>query len=431
MYVCGPTVYDQPHIGNARPGVVFDLLWRFLRHQFPKHDVVYARNYTDVDTKIVNRATELGIAISDLTETTIASYDASMEAINIIKPSLTPRATEYISQMQHIIATLIEREHAYVAEGYVLFDVASKLNHGWLSRQDSNGLKAGARVEIAPYKKSPEDFILWKPVTDGIGWDSPWGFGRPGWHIECTAMVVDNFTLPIDIHGGGGDLMFPHHENENAQAECYAHTEYVRYWMHTGMILSNGKKMSKSLGNFVTVNDALAVAPGEAVRLLLMSTHYRQPLDWSWQKLADAKSTMDRFYRALQHVWDAEESEPHAPSWVVDALLNDLNVPEALAAIHRMANHAMKARNEKEFIRLRRNLIGAGNLLGIMQMTPEEWFRYGNSEISDNEIDKIVAERDEYRLSKNWTKADEIRNRLDSMGIILEDKPDKTIWRRK
>ncbi len=424
MYVCGPTVYDRPHIGNARPAVVFDVLARLLRRLYGH--LTYVRNVTDVDDKINARAAENHETIAALTARTLDLYHRDMAALGVAPPTIEPRATAHIAEMIALIERLIEGGHAYVAEGHVLFSVASFPDYGRLSGRSPEELRAGARVEIAPYKRDPGDFVLWKPSPDDLpGWESPWGpnhgRGRPGWHIECSAMSWRYLGTDFDIHGGGGDLLFPHHENEVAQSCCaFPGHHFARVWLHNGMLLVNGEKMSKSLGNIITVEDLLARVPGEAVRLALLKTHYRGVLDFSDEALKDARRELDRFYRALQKAPPANDGDVPAP--VMAALCDDLNTPLAISELHKLADAAL-AGDRAAATGLRK----AGDLLGILQTDPEAWFR---PTLDSNAIEQKIAERAAARHAKNFARADEIRKELADAGILLEDNADGTTWRR-
>jgi len=435
MYVCGPTVYDFAHIGNARPVVVFDVLYRLLRHL--GFDVTYVRNITDVDDKIITAARENGESIEALTLRTAKAFQDDMAALNALSPTFEPRATEHIGGMIEMIAALIEKGHAYEASGHVLFDVTSMADYGALSGRNRDEMIAGARVEVAPYKKDPADFILWKPSdADVPGWDSPWGRGRPGWHIECSVMSKAKLGVTFDIHGGGRDLIFPHHENEVAQSRC-AHdgAPFARYWVHNGFLMVEGKKMSKSLGNFYTVRELLAEAPGEALRMNMLSTHYRQPLDWTASGLKAAKASLDRLYTALQKLAEVEAG-PAVPSpEVLAALLDDLNTPQALAALNALAGEANKATDAAEKARLKGELLGSGALLGLLAMSADDWFRGGSDAnaggcLSNAEIEAEIEARLAARKAKDFARADAIRDALAAKGIILEDGPGGTTWKR-
>ena len=422
MYVCGPTVYDLAHLGNARPVVVYDVLARLLRRLYPGA-VTYVRNITDVDDKINARAQESGEPIAAITARTTVDFHTDMAALGALPPDEEPRATAHIAEMIMIIERLIASGHAYAAEGHVLFAVGSDAGYGQLSGRSQDELLAGARVEIAPYKRDAGDFVLWKPSGDDLpGWDSPWGRGRPGWHIECSAMSWKYLGETFDIHGGGSDLIFPHHENEMSQSLCaFPGSQFARYWTHNGMLQVNGEKMSKSLGNFFTVRDVLAKAPGEAIRLLLLRTHYRSLLDFSDHGLAEAKKELDRFYRALEQSPDAVAGD--LPDAVLEALCDDVNTPLALSAMHALADAAMAGDRSAAS-----GLLAAGALLGLLQQTPDVWFRGGGDDSA--EIDGLIAERLAARASKNFARADEIRAELTARGIAVEDGPKGSIWRR-
>jgi len=446
MYVCGPTVYDLAHIGNARPAVVFDVLARLLRRLYPR--LTYVRNITDVDDKINARATESGEPISAITGRTTADYHTDMAALGALPPDQEPRATGHIAEMIAIIERLIAAGHAYPAEGHVLFAVASFPEYGRLSGRSPDELLAGARIDVAPYKRDPGDFVLWKPSTPDLpGWDSPWGRGRPGWHIECSAMSWRYLGETFDIHGGGTDLIFPHHENEIAQSVCaFPGSHFARYWLHNEMLLVNGEKMSKSLGNFFTVRDVLAKAPGEAIRLLLLRTHYRSRLDFTDVGLHEARRELDRFYRALERFPDVLPADA-VPVAVLEALCDDLNTPLAISALHELADRAIAGDPTAAG-----GLRAAGGLLGLLQMDVESWFRgsvYATAKVEAlasvgltvnvvieptrperQEIEAKIAERQAARHARDFARADAIRAELASRGIVLEDGPAGTIWRR-
>ena len=426
VYVCGPTVYDRAHLGNARPVVVFDVLVRLLRRLFPR--VTYVRNITDVDDKINARAAETGEPIGAITARTTADFHADMAELGALPPDFEPRATGHIAEMIELIGRLIASGHAYEADGHVLFKVASFRDYGHLSGRSPRELLAGARVEVAPYKQDPGDFVLWKPSTPDLpGWDSPWGRGRPGWHIECSAMSWRYLGEDFDIHGGGQDLIFPHHENERAQSLCaFPHSGFARVWMHNGMVLVNGEKMSKSLGNFRTVRDVLALAPGEAIRLLLLKTQYRAALDFTDAALGEARRELDRFYRALERA-PATAPSPGAaaeiPAPVLAALCDDLNTPGALAAMHALADAAL-AGDAAAAAGLR----AAGAVLGLLGADPAAWFHAGADDAGA--IEAAIAERLAARKSRDFGRADAIRADLAARGILLEDGPGGTTWRR-
>ena len=432
MYVCGPTVYDLAHIGNGRAVIAFDLLYRVLRHAYGAGHVRYVRNITDVEDKIIAAARDSGEPIDALTARTTAEFHADMAALGALPPDIEPRATAYIPQMIALIERLIAAGHAYAAEGHALFAVASWPSYGKLARRSRDEMIAGARVEVAPYKRDPGDFVLWKPSTpDQPGWDSPWGRGRPGWHIECSAMSETELGETFDIHGGGLDLIFPHHENEIAQSES-AHSghPFARIWMHNEMLTVDGVKMSKSLGNITTVREVLEKAPGEAIRLALLSTHYRDPLDWTEQKWGQARATLDRFYRALDLPAD-RSGEPSVPGAVRDALEDDLNAPLAISQMHELAGAINRAADAAERGRLQGQLRSAGALMGILEGDAAAWLR-GVSDAEATEIETRIAERAQARRERRFADADRIRAELLADGIVLEDKPDgTTTWRRE
>ncbi|MBE88972.1 MAG: cysteine--tRNA ligase [Rhodospirillaceae bacterium] len=429
IYVCGPTVYNHPHIGNARPAVAFDVLVRLLRHIYSR--VVYARNITDVDDKINAAAFEEGVPIAAITDRYTKIYHQDMGALGVLPPDIEPKATDHIEEMQQMIERLVAKGHAYAAEGHVLFDVTSYADYGCLSKRDQDEIIAGARVEVAPYKQNASDFVLWKPSTgDQPGWSSPWGYGRPGWHMECSAMIERHLGQTIDIHAGGQDLVFPHHENEIAQSVC-AHDGacFVRYWMHNGFVNIEEEKMSKSVGNVTLVCDLLGQAPGEAIRYALLAAHYRQPLNWSGEGLALAKRNLDRLYEALRLLGDVVlDEEPTPAASVVEALSEDINTPRAMAemaALARAANTALDGPSRKK---AKADLIGSGMLLGILQQDPDVWFAQGR-EVDHTEIDLMVEARNTARAAKDFAEADRIRDELSELGIVIEDKPEGTSWR--
>tara|TARA_R110002095_G_scaffold3757_1_gene11141 strand:+ start:524 stop:1972 length:1449 start_codon:yes stop_codon:yes gene_type:complete len=430
VYVCGPTVYDLIHIGNARPLVIFDVLFRLLQSQ---HDrVTYVRNITDVEDKINARARDNGESIRDLTERTAAQFRQDAADLGCLPPTVEPRATEHIAQMIDIISSLITNGHAYEKDGHVLFNVPSWDDYGRFANRDRDEMIAGSRVEVAPYKKDPADFVLWKPsLGDDPGWDSPWGFGRPGWHIECSAMSREHLGVDFDIHGGGQDLIFPHHQNEVAQSLCAAPgSRFAKYWMHNGYLMSEGEKMSKSLGNFYTVRDLLDEFPGEALRLVILQTQYRQPLDFSKDKCREAKITLDRFYTALRATSDAAgaTAEPDAP--LLEALADDLNSPLALSHLHAALRSLNTAEDKAE---ARAHLLAAGAVLGLLQQDPEDWFRWtakGSDDVDEAEIEELIAARAEARKARDFAGADRIRDDLAARGIILEDAAGQTTWKR-
>jgi cysteinyl-tRNA synthetase len=426
VYLCGPTVYDRAHIGNARNVVIFDVLVRLLRRLYPR--VTYVRNITDIDDKINARAKASGETIAAITARTTADYHADMAALFTLPPDGEPRATDHIPDIIAIIEKLIAGGHAYEAAGHVLFAVASDQNYGKFSGRSPEDLLAGARVDVAPYKRDAGDFVLWKPSTDDLpGWDSPWGRGRPGWHIECSAMSWRHLGENFDIHGGGDDLIFPHHENEIAQSCCaFPGSGFANVWVHNRMLLVAGEKMSKSLGNFLVLRDVLEIAPGEAIRFLLMRAHYRSTLDFSDAGLRDAKTELDRFYRAIA-AHPGVAAGAAVPESVLAPLSDDLNTPGAIAGLHSLANAALAGD-----ARAAAGLLAAGNILGLFNMTPAEWFRGGDDH---SKIDSLIAERKAARAAKNFARADEIRDVLKADGIVLEDVVQNgvpvTHWRRE
>lgn len=430
VYACGPTVYNYAHIGNARMAVVFDLWTRVLRTQFPR--VTYVSNITDVEDKIMEAAKEAGEEISVITEKYAKIYNDDMGALGCAKPDIQPKATQHIPEMIAQIQQLIERGHAYEAEGNVLFDVPSYKNYGVLSGRSRDEQIAGARVDVAPYKKDPADFVLWKPSTkDQPGWDSPWGFGRPGWHIECSAMAEKHLGLPFDIHGGGADLKFPHHENEIAQS-CCAHGKedvpdaFSKYWLHNGFVTVSGEKMSKSLGNFLVANDLLKTHKGEVLRLTLLAAHYRQPLDWSEQAVHQAQKQLDGFYTQLRTLQNEKASDEAVPDDVLEALYDDLNTPLALARLHDLVRNESGAK-------LKGKLLAAGKLFGILQEDPAAWLGYGQNVegLSAADIDKMLQHRADAKKAKDFAKADQIRKDLEQKGILIEDTAQGPIWKKK
>ncbi len=434
MYVCGPTVYDRAHIGNARPIIVFDTLYRLLKHLYPK--VTYVRNITDVDDKIIKKSQESGEPINVITEKTSRFFHEDIAELNALPPDIEPRATQHISEMIDLVRHLVDNGYAYEAQGHVLFSVSKMKNYGALSGRSMDEMIAGARVEVAPYKKEPGDFILWKP-SDATqpGWDSPWGFGRPGWHLECSAMSSKYLGETFDIHGGGQDLIFPHHENEIAQSCCaFGHDFYAKYWLHNGHLMVNGEKMSKSLGNFFTIREILDQVPGEAFRLYTLGTHYHQPLNWLPEGLKQAKQTMDRFYTALRSspAVDVTDVAPNAD--VVNALKDDLNTPKAIAVLHGLATALNKAQTQDEQIKIRKELISSAHLLGLLYQDPEEWFRFKakgtDQEIDESEIEALIEKRAQARKAKDFATADAVRKELADRGVIIEDTPSGTQWKR-
>jgi cysteinyl-tRNA synthetase len=430
LYVCGPTVYDYAHVGNARPVVVFDTLVRLLRYLYP--NVTYVRNVTDIDDKINQRARDSGEPISAITARTHQAYLEDMDALNADKPDIEPRATDHIPDMIAMCKNLISQGFAYAAEGHVLFAVSKYEQYGKLSRRNRDEMIAGARVEVAPYKKDPADFVLWKPSDeDTPGWDSPWGRGRPGWHIECSAMATRYLGENFDIHGGGIDLVFPHHENEIAQSCCANHgSSYAKYWMHNGHLMVEGEKMSKSLGNFVTVHELLESWPGEAIRLAMMSTHYHQPINWTLDNLRQAKEALDRFYTALRQTSSIVYEDADVPDGVLNALCDDLNTPLAIAEFHELITQLNKAKNDRKKAEAKGRVLAAAELLGILEIDVDSWFTGGSDADEAAEIDALIIKRADAKKNRDFAVADQIRNDLLARGIILEDFKDGTTWKR-
>ena len=430
MYVCGPTVYSFAHIGNARPAVVFDVLARVLRWNFGS--LCYVRNITDIDDKINNAAAEEGVPISVIADRYTQAYHADLKQLGVEQPDAEPRATENVGQIIEMIESLIDKGHAYEAEGHVLFDVPSFPTYGSLSNRDREEMLAGARIEVAPYKRDPGDFVLWKPSSGDLpGWESPWGWGRPGWHIECSVMAKTLLGETIDIHGGGHDLIFPHHENELAQSTC-AHDGklFVRYWVHNGFVNIDSEKMSKSLGNVLLVRDLLTQAPGEAVRMALLSAHYRAPMDWSEQTLDQAKRRLDGLYQVLRNMRDVPSAVDAKPTQsFMDALNDDLGTPKALAELSALAKSANTVSDADGLAEIKGQLIACGGLLGLLQDDPERWFA-GEDDVDAGLIDRLICERNQARQAKDYATADQKRDELQALGIAIEDGPEGTRWRR-
>ncbi|QCQ98366.1 cysteine--tRNA ligase [Brevundimonas sp. SGAir0440] len=457
LYVCGPTVYDYAHIGNARPPVVFDVLVRLLRRTYGADKVLYARNVTDVDDKINQKAAREGVPIGEVTARYEAAYLADMGLLNVSPPDIAPHVTDYIPAIVDQIQAIVDAGCAYAAEGHVLFDVSSYKAYGALSGRNLDDMIAGARVEVAPYKKNPHDFVLWKPSkADEPSWPSPWGEGRPGWHIECSAMIEKTLGLPIDIHGGGIDLVFPHHENEIAQGVCahghahgdQAHDEYARYWMHNGFLTVGAEKMSKSVGNVLLLHDLVQAMPGEVVRWALLSAHYRQPLDWNQGLLEQSRKNLDRLYGVLRDADAAladfdeatlEEAErelaENALDPVLDALEDDLNTPGAIAQLFGLGNALRELLNDAEadindVAMARWSLKEAAGLLGVLSLTPDAWFEGGDPALKA-EVEALLDQRAKARAAKDWPEADRIRDRLNALNVVVMDGPDGATWRVK
>jgi cysteinyl-tRNA synthetase len=432
MYVCGPTVYNLAHIGNARPAVVFDIFFRLLQTHYD--EVVYARNITDIDDKIIQSIKENGRDMAEFTAEFTEKYRQDMAGLNVLPPSIEPHATHHMPEMIELIQTLIGKENAYESDGHVLFAVESMEDYGKLSHRSLDDMMAGARVEVAEYKRYPGDFVLWKPsASDEPGWDSPWGRGRPGWHLECSAMIHAHLGNTIDVHGGGRDLIFPHHENELAQSQCAHGEAYVKYWMHNAYLDIDGEKMSKSLGNFRMVRDLLAVYPGEVLRFALLSAHYRTALNFSVELLEQSRAALDGLYGALREVQDiALDTEVVLEDEAFYAALNDdLNTPIAIAEIHALVKQLNKAKDpDKPLIKAR--ILAAGDLLGILQEHPQDWFQSaGEGDISAGDIEALIAKRQQAKLDKDYALADQVREELKSLGVVLEDSREGTSWRRE
>jgi len=435
IYACGPTVYNFAHIGNARMAVVFDTLVRVLRYKYPK--VTYVSNITDIDDKIIDAANEQEVPIKTITEKYTNIYNEDMSQLSVNIPDIQPKATEYISEMIDLIENLILKEHAYEKEGHVLFHVPSYKNYGMLSNRNRDEQIAGSRVEIAPFKKDPADFVLWKPSSDiQPGWDSPWGFGRPGWHTECSAMSEKTLGLPFDIHGGGRDLTFPHHENEIAQSCCSTAdinkpNSYANYWMHNGFVTINGEKMSKSLGNIILVKDLSNEYHGEVIRLALLSSHYRQGLDWNEKVIHQAKKLLDKLYKTLLDLESEDLVEIQDSDWI-NPLMDDLNTPGFIANINVLIKDYSSASEKQKGI-LKSKLILLGSLMGVLQEDPKSWFEMNqsNKDFNKEEIDNLISERNEAKINKDYAKADMIRDELMSKGIEIMDSSSGTSWKVK
>ena len=435
MYVCGPTVYSYAHIGNARSAVSFDVLFRLLRHIYGQEHVVYARNITDVDDKINKAAYEQGVDISVITEKFAKIYQEDLENLGNLSPNIQPWATQTMDEIIGMIKALVDKGHAYEAQGHVLFDVSSYKDYGSLSKRSQDEMIAGARVEVAPYKKNPSDFVLWKPSDETTpGWDSPWGEGRPGWHIECSAMIEKHLGKTIDIHCGGIDLTFPHHENEIAQSTCAHDGEvFVRYWLHNGFLNMGDEKMSKSLGNIALIRELNEEYPPEALRMALLSAQYRQPLNWTESLVEQATSNLDKFYKKLDDLAGVEVSETKVDADILDALLDDMNTPMAYAALF-----ALLKNKELSDAELKATLLGSGELLGFFEQSPQDWFASKSTgkelidgALSDEEVKVLVDQRNDAKKSKDFALADQIRDDLSAKGVIIKDTPQGTTWERR
>ncbi|WP_288760360.1 cysteine--tRNA ligase [uncultured Brevundimonas sp.] len=443
LYVCGPTVYDYAHIGNARPPVVFDVLVRLLRRTYGADKVIYARNVTDVDDKINQKAAKEGVPIGQVTARYEAAYLADMGLLNVSPPDLAPHVTDYIPAIVDQIQAIVDAGCAYAAEGHVLFDVSSYPSYGALSGRNLDDMIAGARVEVAPYKKNPHDFVLWKPSKDGEpSWPSPWGDGRPGWHIECSAMIEQALGLPIDIHGGGIDLVFPHHENEIAQGVCAhghahgdrAHDEYARYWMHNGFLTVDAEKMSKSIGNVLLLHDLVQAMPGEVVRWALLSAHYRQPLDWNQALLDQSKKSLDRLYGALHRSASVPAADLDPPADFLKSIEDDLNTPGAMAALFALSSEierAMTAGDLDAVAQAKGRLVACADILGVLQSDPGAWLEGEISDALRVEVEVLLEQRAAARAAKDWPEADRIRDRLNELNVVVMDGPTGATWRAK
>ena len=434
MYVCGPTVWNFAHIGNARPAVVFDLMFRLLRRLYGETSVVYARNLTDVDDKINQAAADQGVDISVITTRFADIYKADMAALGCLRPTIEPRATAHINEMLDMIGRLIDRGFAYQAEGEVLFNTEAFAEYGKLSGRALEDLQAGARVDVVDHKRHPADFVLWKPSKAGEpSWDSPFGAGRPGWHIECSAMIETVLGLPVDLHGGGHDLIFPHHENEIAQGVCATGGEFARYWMHNGFLTMDAEKMSKSIGNVRLVHDLLDEAPGEALRWALLSAHYRAPLDWNADLIAQSRKSLDRLYGVVQRVGVPDDLSPEdVPEAVLEALCDDLATPRAMAELFALAKAAETATSGAARRAAGRALVAAGRLMGVLYLDPVVWFEGRVDADTRLRIEGLLGERSAARVNKDWARADEIRAELTAMGVeVLDAAGGAATWRLK
>ena len=441
LYVCGPTVYDFAHIGNARPPVVFDVLVRLLRRRYGAEHVVYARNVTDVDDKINAKAAKEGVPIGEITARYEAAYLEDMARLNVTPPDIAPHVTDHMDAIVAQIGAILEQGCAYAAEGHVLFDVSSYEAYGALSGRNLDDMIAGARVEVAPYKKNPHDFVLWKPSKPGEPeWPSPWGPGRPGWHIECSAMIEQVLGLPIDIHGGGIDLAFPHHENEIAQGVCahgHAHGErphdhYARYWMHNGFLTLDAEKMSKSLGNVLLLHDLVQAIPGEVVRWALLSAHYRQPLDWTQNLLDQSRKSLDRLYGALARSAEVAASTGEPPAEFLKAIEDDLNTPGAMAVLFALSGEIereLTSGDAAAVAQARGQLIAAADVLGVLQSDPADWLKGDASDDLAAEVEALIEQRATARAAKDWPEADRIRDRLAALNVEVMDGPEGARWR--
>jgi len=433
LYVCGPTVYNYAHIGNARPAVVFDVLSRILRHIYGQDHVVYARNITDVDDKIIEASKQTGKPISEITEHYAEIYRQDVGALGVAMPDIEPHATQHIGEMIAMMEALIASGHAYEAEGHVLFSVASYEMYGKLSRRSLDDMIAGARVEVAPYKKDPADFVLWKPAKDeDPGWDSPFGRGRPGWHLECSAMTATHLGETFDIHGGGMDLVFPHHENEIAQSVCaHGGKAMANYWLHNGFLTMGTDKMSKSLGNVQLIHELVKDWPGEVLRYALLTAHYRAPLTWTSDLLAKTRRSLDRIYGVLRRLSDIEAAEVEAPAIFLEPMLDDLNTPKALSALFQITGEANKAETDEARALAKGQLLAAGKLMGLAQEDPDAWFGLTDLDPAEREkIDGLILARNKARAEKDWSTADTVRDELNALQVQVDDGPEGSTWRK-
>ena len=428
MYVCGPTVYSAHHIGNARPAVIFDILAKLLRLNYKQ--VVYARNITDIDDKIINAANEQNLEISEIAKRSTDQYHLDMATLNVSEPDKEPFATKHIPEMLDFIQDLLDKENAYLSEDHVLFDITSYDNYGELSGRDPNDMIAGSRVKVQSYKKNPLDFVLWKPSKDGeIGWKSPWGRGRPGWHLECSTMILKIFGETIDIHGGGEDLRFPHHENESAQSYCKNDGKTLaNFWLHNGMVQMENSKMSKSLDNILLIKDLIKENPGEAIRFSLISAHYRQPLKWSDKLVKQSKKTLENMYSFLEDFEENNLLDCDPDEDFIKALSDDLNTPKAISILHALFK---KLRKEPKNIELRSKFIKSANILGLLQSNAKEWDCNKANDFDEQIVIELIEKRNVARENKNFEASDKIRKELLDMGIILEDNENETTWKKK
>lgn len=433
MYVCGPTVYSYAHIGNARPPVVFDVLRRVLGYLYGAESVVLAANITDIDDKIMAAARESGEGIEAVATKFARIYRQDLDALGIVPPTLEPKATDHIQPMIAMMQRLVDGGHAYAAQGHVLFSVKSYEAYGALSKRSLDDMIAGARVEVAPYKKDPCDFVLWKPSADDEpGWDSPWGRGRPGWHLECSAMCETHLGETIDIHGGGIDLVFPHHENEIAQSTCaHGGKSMANYWLHNGFLNMGSDKMSKSLGNVALIHDLLKSWPGEVLRCALLTAHYRAPLTWNSDLLAKTRRSLDRIYGVLRRLGHLEAVPSDVPEAFLDALLDDINTPKAMSELFALAGEANKAETPQEKAEAKGRLLAAGALMGLGQADPDAWFGLTDIDVEERAaIDALILKRQEAREAKDWALADEVRDELNARQIQVDDGPEGSTWRK-